>query len=484
MRLADIKPEVEGALKSVLGNQINLLPTSVFSQVVGVFADREATLWELAQDTYDSQYPATASGASLENVVSMNNIKRLAATYSQVETQLLFGTVGTVIPGGTQFSVNGNPDATFLTVGPATLGAGVNEVQSIIFAGTPAAGNWTINFGGQSTTALAYNAVAATVQTAINALSNLSGVTVSGNYGSGFTITYAGPDGAQNQPLMTVTHNLTVAGGAAVVVATAEATAGVPQATVLVQASATGPVLAPAGLLTNIDTPITGLTATLNQLDAVAGRDLETDEQLRARRVSLLQVAGSGTVEAIRSRLLTIQGVTNVVVFENTSDITDGGGRPPHSSEAVVYGGTDSDIAKILWATKPAGIPTFGNVTSSIIDSQGVTRPIFYSRPTSLLIYASLDLTTDSTFPSNGAVVAEQTLVNWGNALGIGKNVVVYPQLVAALNAIPGITDMTIRIGTSAVSNTLGAAAQDNNIVVAANQISAWDTGRVTINVQ
>lgn len=64
-----------------------------------------------------------------------------------------------------------------------------NRVQVITINGTPTGGTFTISYGGQATSALAYNAAASTVQTALRLLTNLSNATVSGSAGGPYTIT-------------------------------------------------------------------------------------------------------------------------------------------------------------------------------------------------------------------------------------------------------------------------------------------------------
>lgn len=49
-----------------------------------------------------------------------------------------------------------------------------NEIQSLETSGTPTGGTFTITYSGQTTSAIAYNASAATIQTALEALSNIS----------------------------------------------------------------------------------------------------------------------------------------------------------------------------------------------------------------------------------------------------------------------------------------------------------------------
>jgi hypothetical protein len=64
-----------------------------------------------------------------------------------------------------------------------------NRVQIVTINGTPTGGTFTISYAGQTTSALAYNAAAATVQTALRLLNGLSAATVTGSAGGPFTIT-------------------------------------------------------------------------------------------------------------------------------------------------------------------------------------------------------------------------------------------------------------------------------------------------------
>jgi hypothetical protein len=209
--------------------------------------------------------------------------------------------------------------------------------------------------------------------------------------------------------------------------------------------------------------------------DQVTGRNTETDAELRLRRAETLQIAGKATVDAIRSALLDLDGVTDVIVFENDTMILDLDGRPPKSFECVVNGGDDQEIADKIWDVKAAGIATYGSETETITDSQGQNHFVYFSRPTNLLVYLEVDLTTNTEFPASGLAEAEAALVAAGNAFGIGKDVIVYPKLISALNSIPGIEDVVIRIGLSP-SPTL-----DDNIDVAINEIAAFDTSRTTV---
>lgn len=483
-RLADIKPEIEDVLRQRLGNSINLLPETVFGQIVGIFADREAEIWELVEDVYHSQYPDDAEGASLDNAAAFTGVKRLEATKSVQKNQILFGDIGTPVPINTQFSVDGNPDAKFKTKNSVTLVAGLNAIQIITFGNVPNAGSFTLKYKGLETAAILNSANAAAVQAAINALASLAGVIVSGSFTLGFTINFSGDDGLQSQPLLVTGTNTLNNSGVATSVSVSQSQAGVPQGQVDLEALDYGPVDAPIGTLIVIDTPVSGLNRVVNTEATIIGRNRETDTELKARREETLSIGGNSTIEAIRSKLKNLEGVADAYIFENETLLPDIAGRPGKSYECVVDGGDVNDIASTIWKSKPGGIQTIGTISQNVTDSQGVTRVVRFSRPAPIRIYTSLDLTVDPVlFPLNGAQKAKDIIVAWGSALGIGADVVVYPQLIAQLAIIPGILDVRVRINTAAVSTVPNAPAVDDNIVIQPYQVASFAAADTGVNV-
>jgi uncharacterized phage protein gp47/JayE len=242
----------------------------------------------------------------------------------------------------------------------------------------------------------------------------------------------------------------------------------------------TGPTQAPANSLTVIETPVAGLASTKNIEDAEVGRDLETDADLKNRRLDELANPGAATTNAIRSKLLALENVIAVVVFQNNTSVVDLEGRPPHSVDIVVQEGDDQEIADKIFDVVAAGIETIGDEIETVVDSQGFSHTVKFSRPTELDIWLEVDLTTDpSKFPVDGAAQAEQAFLDRGNSLEIGEDVIIFGTngLSCAPEEIPGITDMVIRIGLAA------APTLDNNIVVDPREIARFDTSRITINV-
>jgi hypothetical protein len=88
--------------------------------------------------------------------------------------------------------------------------ASVNEAQTVSITGVPTGGSFTLTFDGQTTAAIAWNANAAAVQSALVALSNIDAgdVTVTGT-NPNFTVTFGGQYLYRDVPTMTKTASLT-----------------------------------------------------------------------------------------------------------------------------------------------------------------------------------------------------------------------------------------------------------------------------------
>lgn len=91
----------------------------------------------------------------------------------------------------------------FMIGGDTIDRAAVAEVQTVTITGTPTGGTFTLTYNGQTTAGIAYDAIAAAVQSALEALSNIApgDVTVGGGPGPGtpYTLTFAASQGNVNQ---------------------------------------------------------------------------------------------------------------------------------------------------------------------------------------------------------------------------------------------------------------------------------------------
>jgi hypothetical protein len=108
-------------------------------------------------------------------------------------------------------------------------GTAANEVQTVTITGTPTGGTFSLTFNGQTASAIAYNAIASAVQTALQALSNIGSgnVTVTGGPGPAtpYVVTFVGSLAGTNVAAMTAAGSFT--GGTTPAIAVTTTTPGV-----------------------------------------------------------------------------------------------------------------------------------------------------------------------------------------------------------------------------------------------------------------
>ncbi|MBF9135318.1 hypothetical protein I0C86_41445 [Plantactinospora sp. S1510] len=104
-----------------------------------------------------------------------------------------------------------------------------SEAQTVTITGTPTGGTFTLTWDGQTSGAIAYNATASAVQTALEAMSNINpgDVSVSGGPGPGtpYVVAFAGRYVGDNVPQMTAS-GASLTGGSSPAVGVTTTTAG------------------------------------------------------------------------------------------------------------------------------------------------------------------------------------------------------------------------------------------------------------------
>lgn len=429
----EVLDELKEAVKAQLGANLNAQSDALLGVILAVFADRIAELWQLAQSEHAAFDPDQATGDALDALAALTGTLRDAATKSTV-TLSCTGTPATSLSTGRIVSVNGSPTSRFLTTADVTIAAATAWVATTAY-------------------------VVGDVRT--NSSKIYRCITAGTSAGSG------GPTGTGTDITDGTVHWRYLGDGTGYV-------------TVAAEAENTGPTVGNAYTLTTIVTPVSGWSNVTNILDAVVGSNIETDVALRARRVVELSVQGAGTLETLRSNVAKVTGIGDVVAFENTTDVTDGSGRPPHSVHVIVEQGTATAaaIAQAIFDTKPAGIATYGAQSQVVTDSRGNSHTIKWDYATTVNIYVDVDVSVIAAeFPSDGAAQIEAAIVAYGDALLVGRDVVAQ-KIKSLVWAIPGVHDITdFDIGTS------DPPSGEANVVISAAEVADFDTSRITVNV-
>jgi uncharacterized phage protein gp47/JayE len=256
----------------------------------------------------------------------------------------------------------------------------------------------------------------------------------------------------------------------------AEATVG-GGGTVLVsmEAEVTGPLPAPAGTLTVIETPVAGWTTVTNAADATLGAAAMTDPALRVKRVLTLAKSGSATLAAIVAEVATVADVTTVLGFENdTAGVVDG--MPAHSIEILVQGGDQDLIAAAIWRSKSAGIQSHGTTTVVVVDAAGVSHDVKFTRPTAKNVYIVVGLSKDATYPVDGDAQVKAALVAYGAAHYVVGGDVYARTLIAPVLSIAGVYNVPqMFIGLAPAPGT------EATIVIGSRELAVLDTARITV---
>ena len=209
-----------------------------------------------------------------------------------------------------------------------------------------------------------------------------------------------------------------------------------------------------AGTVTNIVNPesIQGIESIYNEAAIENGRERETDAEYRERYYASVDYAGGVNSDSIRAALMQeVDGLHTAYVYENDSDINDEEyGLPPHSIEAVVYGGLDEDIARVIYKEKAAGIQTVGSSMVQVLSQSDQKISIYFSRAELVGIYIKITkLKTDEKFGGNDEIIRALMEYIGSDALGglsIGKDVI-YISLPGVIMDVAGVVDFDLCIG-------------------------------------
>lgn len=164
-RLDERVANLQNAMRGIFGQDIDLDPDTIDGQTLGIFAESISNIDQLAEDTYHSFNPNSATSRALSRLVMLNGIKRIEGTFSVVDV-LCVGQFGTVIPAGSLVR-SASTRAQFRTLAAATIpaegqivvgcqavvkGAQIGPANTVTKIDTPIYGWQTVN-----------NAIAATV---------------------------------------------------------------------------------------------------------------------------------------------------------------------------------------------------------------------------------------------------------------------------------------------------------------------------------
>lgn len=229
---------------------------------------------------------------------------------------------------------------------------------------------------------------------------------------------------------------------------TSSSVVGTYNLTVAAKAETPGPTTAASGALTKIESPVSGWISVTNPGPAIAGSNVETDEDYRARRAEVLAQEGGSTLAGIVADVRVLPGVLTAAGRENTTELTDATGMPPHTFEVIVRGGDDSAIANSIWKNKPAGVDSYGTTSINVLDEAGAVQLVRFSRPTLKTINVNVSATTDAHYVAGSLRVALELASvdpNSDIVFKVGEPVYLV-RLLSEASEVPGVVNVTMDV--------------------------------------
>lgn len=466
---AELKTEYEDDVKEIFGDDVDLDPSGPLGQWIGLRAQRDADIWEGVEEIYNSRDPNSAEGISLDKIAAETGIIRQSATKTTVYNALLYGSEGTLVEAGKESrqSVGDYSTMSYILLEDVTITkASAREVVLTIQSPSDAE-TFTVTIDSTPYSYVATvpsddaEAVATAIKTAIEAGSFTGTVS---RTGAVLTITDVS---TENNPFdIDWTTNITL---------DALASGGD------FEAELAGEIPLSANTLDTIVTPVSGWDSINNPNSGITGRKREEDSELRIRRNNTI-FTGNATEDAIVAAVSNnVSGITKIGIKSNRTDATVSG-LPPHSFEVVVAGGDEDDIAQQIWETQPAGIQSTGNITKIVVDSEGESQTIKFSRPTPIYIHVKVkrDKYSEETYPTDGDTQIKTNILDWANEnMPIGKDLI-RQRLNTPVYEVPGIENIEITLdGTANPGDTPSFALQ--NIEILNNEYADFALNRIFV---
>lgn len=444
-----IKSDLETRWKDELGQDQDLSEDSPNAILIGLMSEMADEAWQVAEDTYNSLNRNTAEGVPLENAMSLVGIEKKDQSASTANVSFRGDNV-TLIPALSQVK-QANTELVFETTEDNTIqqsecnwiqlqinSVANTTVYSLYIDGT----TYSYTSDGSAT----YAEIILGLKTVVEAAT------------LGLTITDEGTG------LMTIEatdkdDEYDIAGSGLFDVIKV-------QSVFEVQCTVEGANEVSAESINEISTAYAGLDSVLNYYAGETGREIETDQEGRFRTQSDIAVAGFNFTDAIKAKVLNdVPGTSYCKVYENdTLTDPDANGIAAKSWEAVIEGGSDSNIADMLYKMKTAGMRSSGSELVEVKDEDGIPHNIRFTRPTNLYLWVKATINSynpEEDFPSAGDVAIKQAMLAYASRFNIG-DVIVAQKFITPVFEVEGIGSVTITIASTAAPDDVPSYGSSN----------------------
>lgn len=156
-------------------------------------------------------------------------------------------------------------------------------------------------------------------------------------------------------------------------------------------------------------------------ISGVVGQAVESRQAFEQRRQLSVAQNAAGSLPSILGAVLSIPGVLDAYVTENTANgtvTTQGVTLAPHSLYVAVYGGSAAAIAQAIWSKKAPGCAYNGNTTVVVTDSNSGYSPplptynVTFQIPPPLQVAFQVNLVQNALVPSTATALVQNAILS------------------------------------------------------------------------
>lgn len=446
-------------------------PESLLNVILTGQADRLAELWEVMQEVYHSFYPSSAQGISLDNAVQFAGLRRIAdqKTFYSI---LCTGDDGSAIPAGTLISSITQPPTLFLCSEDKAITRQSFNKASIKIISVGRNDIYTIGINGEL-----YSVSSGEDPREQNILQGLADKLPKENY---TTTIQEGKlliedKNIQKSNVLLLSENMTTASVSSLIT---------------FESQEFGKYQLPNSSITQIVTNRPGFLSCTNLIEPVLGRMRETDTELRQSYIKRISAHATRMTNSIESSILdSVQGVTSVRCYDNKTNLTDEYGRPPHSIEVVVSGGSDMEIARAILEQKAGGIQTYGSTKVEVPSDDSQPVEVCFNRPQPVYAWLKVSLTPSrkEALPPNYADLVKESLVSQCEEILPGKTLFIQELLGDVYRSVTGVGYIDVK--TFATTDTgktpeTGEYGENKNIAADVRQRILVEEKRIEVELR
>ncbi len=226
--------------------------------------------------------------------------------------------------------------------------------------------------------------------------------------------------------------------------------------------------------LTTIATVTLGVSAVNNpSVNYSTGTNQETDAALRVRRRNSVALPSKGFLDGLYGGLLSLPYVTEALVLENVTNVTDANGIPGHSIWVIVKGGVAADIAQMIYVKRNAGCGMKGSVTVPVEQADGTTFDILFDYPTLEDVWVSFDVEQlTGTVPPDEDYIRSQILYLQKYGINQPADTTSLIELVRSIDSNTIVTNMQVSLdGSTWTDDKVSPTTVDKAFTLAPAQV-------------